>query len=61
MLSTSAIQVVMVGKVVRVEKDSENAFVVSASYTQLHSEDKEAIVRHLVKLQQQQLQAIRSE
>lgn len=60
-LSTSEIHVMLVGEVVRVDPgDDSNGSWISVRYTQIHSEDKEAIVRHLVKLQQIQLQTSRS-
>lgn len=58
-LSTSSIQVVMLGRVVRVDEREDGKMAVSIAYTQLHSEDKESIVRHLVKLQQKQLRESR--
>ncbi|MBX2878899.1 MAG: PilZ domain-containing protein [Granulosicoccus sp.] len=64
-LSSSGTQVFMLGEVVRVDGESDAdekeaaQYVVSVRYTKLHSEDKEAIVRHLVKLQQTRLQAAR--
>lgn len=59
-LSTSTIQVVMIGEVVRVDSLPKEGKAVSVTYKHIHSEDEEAIVRHLVKLQQLQLQASRS-
>ena len=60
-LSTSTIQVVMIGEVVRVDSLPKGRSAVSVTYKHIHSEDEEAIVRHLVKLQQLQLRASRSD
>ncbi|MFK7890276.1 MAG: PilZ domain-containing protein [Granulosicoccus sp.] len=60
-LSTSEIHVMLVGEVVRVDPDDNiNGSWISVRYKNIHNEDKEAIVRHLVKLQQLQLQTSRS-
>ena len=59
-LSTSNTQVMMVGDVVRVEGEHENRKTVSICYTHIHPEDAEAIIRHLAKLQQLELQSRRS-
>lgn len=60
-LSTSDIHVMLVGEIVRVDPgDSSNGSWISVRYTNIHNEDKEAIVRHLVKLQQIELQTNRA-
>lgn len=58
-LSTSNTQVVMLGEVLRVEAREDNQIAVSVLYTHIHSDDTEAIVRHMAKLQQIVLQARR--
>lgn len=55
-LSTLNSQVVMLGKVVRVESRPKNMLAVSIRYTHIHPEDKEAVVRHMARLQQLELQ-----
>ncbi|MFK8079281.1 MAG: PilZ domain-containing protein [Granulosicoccus sp.] len=59
-LSTQGTQVVTIGEVLRAESDSDdNLISLSISYTHIHPEDSEAIIRHLAKLQQRELQARR--
>ncbi len=64
-LSTSGTQLVAIAEVLRVDNcqdktpDGKSKFLVSTFYTRIHSEDTEAIIRHLAKLQQIQLQAAR--
>ncbi len=64
-LSTSGTQLVAIAEVLRVDtceqKTSEGSprFLVSTYYTHIHAEDTEAIIRHMAKLQQIQLQATR--
>ena len=59
-LSTSNTQVMMLGDVIRVEDESENRKAISIRYTHIHPEDAEAIIRHLARLQQLELQSRRS-
>ena len=64
-LSTSGTQLVAIAEVLRVDNcqhkthDGKSAFLVSTYYTRIHAEDTEAIIRHMAKLQQIQLQAAR--
>lgn len=58
-LSTLNTQVVVLGEVQRAEEKPECGHCVIVKYTHIHTEDIEAIVRHLAKLQQIQLQATR--
>ncbi len=58
-LSTSNTQVVMLGEVLRVEAQEDDRFTVSVAYTHIHSDDTEALVRHMARLQQIVLQARR--
>ncbi len=64
-LSTSGTQLVAIAKVLRVDAcdhktlDGNPQFLVSTFYTRIHPEDTEAIIRHMAKLQQIQLQAAR--
>ncbi len=58
-LSTNNTQVVMLGDVLRVESRSDGGFAVSIYFSHIHQEDTEAIVRHLARLQQLELQARR--
>lgn len=59
MLNTQNTQVVMLGTVLRVEERSDGKVAVSVNYTHIHPEDTEAIMRHLARLQQLELQARR--
>lgn len=65
LLSTSGTQLVAIAKVLRVDECEQKAtvsspqFRVSTFYTHIHSDDTEAIIRHMAKLQQIQLQAAR--
>jgi len=59
MLNTQNTQVVMLGTVLRIEDKSDNKVAVSVDYTHIHPEDTEAIMRHLARLQQLELQARR--
>ncbi len=62
-LSTSGTQLVAIAEVLRVDTCEQKAvngnsqFLVSTFYTRIHPEDTEAIIRHMAKLQQIQLQA----
>ena len=56
LLNTQNIQVVVLGNVQRVEYQPDNQFKVSVHYTDIHPEDTEALIRHLAKLQQLELQ-----
>ncbi len=58
-LSSSNTQVMMLGEVLRVEQCKDATFAVSVTYTHIHSDDREAIVRHMARLQQLALQARR--
>ena len=64
-LSTSGTQLVAIAEVLRVDTcghkalDGNARFLVSTFYTHIHLEDTEAIIRHMAKLQQIQLQAAR--
>ena len=58
-LSTSNTQVVMLGQVLRVEERRDGKCAISVHYSHIHPEDTEAIIRHLAKLQQFELQARR--
>ena len=58
-LNTSNTQVMMLGDVTRVEDETENRKAVSIRYTHIHPEDAEAVIRHLAKLQQLELQSRR--
>lgn len=66
LLSTSGTQLVAIAEIVRVEplksrkKDDPPRFQVSSRFTHIHADDTEAIIRHMAKLQQLQLQARRS-
>lgn len=62
-LSTSDVQVFSIATVSRVEQ-SENADAVNAialQFTHIHADDEEALIRHMAKLQQLQLQARRAD
>ena len=59
MLNTQNTHVVMLGTVLRVEDRPDNEVAVSVDYTHIHPEDTEAMMRHLAKLQQLELQARR--
>lgn len=56
-LSTLNSQVVMLGEVLRVESRPKNTKAISVKYTQIHPEDKEAVIRHMARLQQLELQS----
>lgn len=58
-LSTQNTQVVMLGDVTRVENRPNKQIAVSVSYSHIHPEDTEAIMRHLARLQQLELQSRR--
>lgn len=64
-LSTSGTQLVAIAEVLRCVaeeqqgSDSSSRFLVSTFYTHIHADDTEAIIRHMAKLQQLQLQANR--
>ncbi len=58
-LSTQNTQVVMLGDVLRVEERPDKRMAVSVHYAKIHPEDTEAIMRHLARLQQLELQARR--
>lgn len=59
MLSTHNTQVVMLGLVLRTEDRPGEQVALSVKYTHIHPEDTEAIMRHLARLQQLELQARR--
>ncbi len=59
-LPTNTTQVVMIAEVVRVEPAGNETYSVSLNYIHIHDEDIEAIIRHMAKLQQAQLQARRA-
>ncbi len=59
MLSTHNTQVVMLGDVLRLEDRPDEKVALSVKYTHIHTEDIEAIMRHLARLQQLELQARR--
>lgn len=56
-LSTKNTQVVMLGDVLRTEERKDGRIAVSVHYSYIHPEDTEAIIRHLAKLQQLELQS----
>ena len=58
-LSTHNTHVVMLGEVLRAEAGPDNTVTVSVNFSHIHSEDTEAIMRHLARLQQLELQARR--
>lgn len=58
-LSTQNTEVVMLGAVLRVEERPEQMVAASIHYSHIHPEDTEAIIRHLARLQQLELQARR--
>lgn len=58
-LNTLNTQVVMLGEVLRVEERVDEMIAVSVNYSHIHPEDSEAIIRHLARLQQIELQARR--
>lgn len=60
-LSTQNIQIVVLGRVQRAEHQANGNYFISVHYTHIHAEDIEAIVQHLARLQQIQLQAARLE
>ena len=63
-LSTSGAQIVSLATVVRVEDSDEGVSgqnKYSLSFTHIHSDDSEAFIRHMVRLQRIQLQARRVE
>lgn len=60
LLHTSGIQVIMLGEVVRVGEGMNDKSEITAKFTHIHFEDSEAIVKHMMKLQNQQLRASRS-
>lgn len=55
MLSTIDTQVVVLAEVMRTEKHDDGLMYVSVRFTHIHQDDTEAIIRHLAKLQQQEL------
>ncbi|MFK7861398.1 MAG: PilZ domain-containing protein [Granulosicoccus sp.] len=60
-LNTQGTQVVMIGEVLRAEKDPDDGkHALSVNYVHIHPEDSEAIIRHLARLQQLELQARRN-
>ena len=59
LLSTHNTQVVVIAKVLRVEERPDDKIAVSTLYTTIHPEDTEAIMRHLARLQQLELQSRR--
>ena len=59
-LSTSNTQVMMLGEVMRLEDTADKRKMVSIRYTHIHSEDTEAIMLHLARLQQIELQSRRA-
>lgn len=67
MLSTSGIQMVTLAEVLRVETQEslsesvEQRHLISAHFTSIHIDDREAIIRHMAKLQQLQLHARRAQ
>lgn len=60
MLSTIDTQVVVLAEVIRVEQINEGGNSLSVQYTHIHPDDTEAIIRHLAKLQLQQLKLRRA-
>lgn len=62
-LSTSGMQLVAIAEVLRVDKceqattEGNPQFLISTSYSHIHPDDTEAIIRHMAKLQQIRLQA----
>ncbi len=60
-LSTNNTQVVMLGDVLRVEDRPDKRVAASIHFSHIHPEDTEAIIRHLARLQQLELQARRGE
>lgn len=64
-LSTSGTQLVAIAEVLRVDtceqmtSEGNPKYLVSTSYTHIHADDTESIIRHMAKLQQIQLQAAR--
>lgn len=64
-LSTSGTQLVAIAEVLRCVADEQKGsdggsrYLVSTFYTHIHADDTEAIIRHMAKLQQMQLQAAR--
>lgn len=59
-LPTNTTQIILLAKVMRVQKEDDGQMKVSFEYTHIHDEDIEAIIRHMARLQQQQLQARRA-
>ena len=59
-LNTSNTQVMMLGDVIRLDDGPDERKTVSIRYTHIHPEDAEAVIRHLAKLQQLELQARRN-
>lgn len=58
-LPTNEVQLISIAKVVRSSVRSNGLRDLSLEYTLIHDEDIDAIIRHLAKLQQRQLQARR--
>lgn len=58
-LSTSGTNILLIAEVVRTEEE-ELAPSVSFRFEKIHADDEEAIIRHMAKLQQKQLQARRA-
>ena len=59
-LSTSNTHVMMLGEVIRLDDGPDERKAVSIRYTHIHPEDAEAVIRHLARLQQLELQSRRS-
>jgi hypothetical protein len=59
MLGLSKTQVVVLGKVNRIEEQSDSKRTVSVQYTHIHPEDEETVIHHLARLQQLELQSRR--
>ncbi|MFT5895260.1 MAG: phosphoribosylamine-glycine ligase [bacterium] len=57
-LSTSGTNILLIAEVMRIE-ECESGTSVSLLFVNIHSDDEEAIIRHMAKLQQLQLQARR--
>ncbi|MFK7854210.1 MAG: PilZ domain-containing protein [Granulosicoccus sp.] len=60
LLPTTLTQVMLIAEVVRSEKNAVGEWSVSLQYTRIDEEDKEAIIGHMARAQQQQLQAKRA-
>ncbi|NND89810.1 MAG: hypothetical protein HKN42_03025 [Granulosicoccus sp.] len=59
-LPTNSTHIVLIAKVIRCDESGDGKCTVSLEYTHILDEDIEAIIRHLAKLQQIQLQARRA-